>query len=86
MWTPVFPEDEEKIWGLDTSFPLCVWGELCCPSWGTLRSAAMDLFRLGFTKRNGLPFTVAEDDEEWMGWINWEAIRARTGGAGASSS
>ena len=83
VWTPLFPQDEEKFWGLDTSFP-CVWRRVA-----VLYAIAIDISATDVDEDAGdlgLPFTALEDDEEWVGWIDWEAVEARTGGAGASGS
>ena len=34
----------------------------------------------------GVPFTQAEDDEEWQEWIDWEDVDKETGGAGGSGA
>ena len=27
----------------------------------------------------GKPFTQAEDEEEWVGWVNWDALGGASG-------
>ena len=34
----------------------------------------------------GVPFTQAEDEEEWQEWIDWEDAEKKSGGAGASGA
>tara|TARA_B110000046_G_C12836948_1_gene331887 strand:+ start:347 stop:685 length:339 start_codon:yes stop_codon:yes gene_type:complete len=34
----------------------------------------------------GRAFTEVEDDEEWVGWVDWGDVRAQTAGAVGSSS
>ena len=34
----------------------------------------------------GVPFTQAEDDEEWQEWIDWEDVEKKSGGAGGSGA
>ena len=34
----------------------------------------------------GVPFTEVEDEEEWVGWVTWDEVAARTDGAGSSAA
>jgi len=34
----------------------------------------------------GVPFTQVEDEEEWVGWVTWDEVAARTDGAGSSAA
>ena len=32
------------------------------------------------------PEFVMEDEEEWVGWVTWDEVAARTDGAGSSAA
>ena len=33
----------------------------------------------------GVPFTQAENEEEWVNWVDWGQVEGQTSGAGGSS-
>ena len=34
----------------------------------------------------GMPFTETEDEEEWIGWVNWAEVEAETGGSSTGAA
>ena len=34
----------------------------------------------------GMPFTETEDEDEWIGWVNWAEVEAETGGGSTGAA
>jgi len=41
---------------------------------------------IDLTTLTALGFTETEDEEEWIGWVNWAEVEAETGGSSTGAA